>query len=256
VNVGFLFPSPRFGHGVVVVPPVYFGGAVGDAVTFDDGVGGSDAASAVGTHRPRRSSGLLPAIRSSGPSVMLLFGGMHSMYCANELWQLRVRRRRARVFRDGGDAATLDADSGSDGEDWIVQPSPDEANGEADGKVADDDEYDSGPVGLVEWAGVPFHERRGQIPRVTLSEKHDRATCSAVLHSMQEQLIALRMQASQADTRHATLLVRKEAADAALADAVAAAAHADASARAREAALHATIAAMETQVCVCVSVCE
>ena len=136
VSTGHSFPSPRSFHSIVCSPPVMLTG---------------ESAAA-------------------GYPQLLVFGGVHTMYCTNDVWQLRVRRRRARFYDSIRrhtdaivDAATADgtvagvplslldasADaSGSDDEDWVVaepEPTP----------VSSDTVDDAGPesTGIVQWRG-------------------------------------------------------------------------------------------------------
>lgn len=99
---------------------------------------------------PSVDFGCVPPTALDEPPVFLVFGGIHTMYCTNDIWQLRPRRRRSRFYSTmqkhvdavvGASTTTGrldtvvkvgaldDAHSGSDDEDWIVA---DDTAGEAE----------------------------------------------------------------------------------------------------------------------------
>lgn len=203
VVTGHMYPAPRFGHSMVCVPPVCM---VAESGSLVDG-GGS-----------LMDSGGSPALTSS-PVHLLLFGGMNSMYCANDLWRLRVRRRRTRFALPGYGPEG----SGSDEEDWVssgdegveeggVQGSrPGHAAGALAGAEATMDAR-----ALVAWsskgkgagAGAGKAASGGSAwgsaggGRVG-SEEGAGSEWQAILTDMQEQLLDLKMQLSVAQQRYA-----------------------------------------------------
>ncbi len=180
---GHLYPAPRFGHTMVCVPPVSM--MPGDM-----------------------TASMTPSPGRSAPVRLLLFGGMNSMYCANDMWQLRVRRRRTRFMLPGFGPEG----SGSDDEDWV-------SSGEEDGGQGGVPSGAEAPVdarALVAWnargrdavagAGVDVGAAVGA--GVTLGPS-GRASgdggagseWQAILTDMQEQLLDLKMQLSVAQQR-------------------------------------------------------
>ena len=184
--IGHLYPSPRFGHTMVCTPPFTFAG--GQAVT--------------GAMTSRRS--------------LLVFGGMHSMYCTNDVWQLRVRRRRTR-FAKAGDGE----DSGSDADDWIE--AADDAGAGAVTAMVDGVAGDSGDgattadacvVGpLVQWDPHAGSKGISAVSRIRIAGAAPAGEeWQGVLDDMQDRLLDMKMQLSQAQQRYAAeALLRQQA---------------------------------------------
>ena len=138
---------------------------------------------------------------------------MNSMYCTNDLWQLRVRRRRTRFLKADAD------ESGSDAEDWVEAPDP-----------ADDDGYGGGGAGgsggasdagsgvsLVSWNPIEGGKSAqmaaaAAAKKVVIANPQDREAWQAALDDMQERVLDMKMLLSEAQQRFAAeTLARKHA---------------------------------------------
>jgi hypothetical protein len=162
------------------------------------------------------------------------------MYCTNDLWQLRVRRRRTRFLKADADS------SGSDAEDWVAgeedpgdaaagmnptSAAPTTAAGSAVGlthgsssggqptvmQSVGDAEHDSSSGSLVSWnptAGGKSKDMAAAAAarRVTVVNPHDREAWQSALDDMQDKYLDMKMQLSDAQQRFAAeTLARKQA---------------------------------------------
>ena len=155
---------------------------------------------------------------AAGYPQLLVFGGVHTMYCTNDVWQLRVRRRRARFYDSIRrhtdaivDAATADgtvagvpfslldasADaSGSDDEDWVVakpEPAP----------VFSDPVDDARPesMGIVQWRGGD-----GTRGALSLSATH---AASSALFEVQDTCLRLKKELIRSQEQTASEISRR-----------------------------------------------
>lgn len=177
VTVGYMFPAPRYGHSAVMVPPP-------------------------------------PDSAPSSPSQVMVFGGMNTMYCASDIWRLRVRRRRTRFYEpDAPDPSTGVVDSGSDGEEWLDTSAPILAGGGSSrarasaaagagagatagfgaGVGAGFKKAGASLFGLAAGAATQHGGSADGNPGGGLKRtEHDREECQVLLHDMQQQLMKLR----------------------------------------------------------------
>jgi hypothetical protein len=188
VTVGYSFPAPRSGHCIATLPPLQLPSNVMAS----------------------------QALTASSYPIIVVFGGMNSMYCTSDIWKLRVRKRRSRFYgtlkhhtdtivaASGADGhmssavsltpLDVDVDSGSDGEDWTEQ-APDEDEAEALG--------DTTHTGILPWKSMQTRHPSGGPPSDV--GHSDVAALRAELFEVRKQLIHAREQVAQEVSRRAAV---------------------------------------------------